>query len=141
MVEESTWRKWLNPLRTSKTRPGFKNKFLCKYPVNFNFQNKFSFSGDWATILPFPIDRLFPRDTETFYRYQGSLTTPPCSESVVWTLFREPIEISEDQVGKPLTPKMPRKPAPENVDYLCRLLNILENISDLFLHAGKQRGP
>ena len=37
-----------------------------------------------------------------------------------------------------LTLKMPRKPASENVVCLCRLLNILANFSNLFLHTGKQ---
>ena len=37
------------------------------------------------------------------------------------------------------TLKMPRKPASENV-CLCRLLNILVNFSNLFLHTGKQCG-
>ena len=36
---------------------------------------------------------------------------------------------------------MPRKPASENVLCLCRLLNILANFSNLFLHTGKQCGP
>ena len=40
-----------------------------------------------------------------------------------------------------LTFKMPRKPASENVVCLCRLLNILANSSNLFLHTGKQCGP
>ena len=40
----------------------------------------------------------------------------------------------------PLTLKMPRKPPSENV-CLCRLLNILTNFSNLFLHTGKQCGP
>ena len=35
---------------------------------------------------------------------------------------------------KTLTLKMPRKPASENVVCLCRLLNILANFSNLFLH-------
>ena len=37
-----------------------------------------------------------------------------------------------------LTLKMPRKPASENVVCLCRLLNIIANFSNLFLHTGKQ---
>ena len=40
-----------------------------------------------------------------------------------------------------LTLKAPRKTASENVVCLCRLLNILANFSDLFLHTGKQCGP
>lgn len=35
-----------------------------------------------------------------FFRYQGSLTTPPCSEGVLWAVFEEPIEASEDQTRK-----------------------------------------
>ena len=33
-----------------------------------------------------------------YYTYPGSLTTPPCSESVTWIVFREPITASEFQV-------------------------------------------
>ena len=40
-----------------------------------------------------------------------------------------------------LTLKMPRKPASENVFCLCRLLNIIAKISNLFLHKGRQCGP
>ena len=47
----------------------------------------------------------------------------------------------QTQQKKELTLKTPRKPASENVICLCCLLNILENFSNLFLHAGKQCGP
>ena len=43
--------------------------------------------------------------------------------------------------GDNLTLKMPRYPASENVICLCRLLNILANFLNLFLHTGKQCGP
>ena len=39
------------------------------------------------------------------------------------------------------TSKAPRKTASENFVCLCRLLNILADFSNLFLHTGKQRGP
>lgn len=40
---------------------------------------------------------LLPKDT-TYYHYPGSLTTPPCSESVQWHLMKTPITLSAQSI-------------------------------------------
>ncbi len=33
------------------------------------------------------------------FRYQGSLTTPPCSQIVTWNVYADPVEVSAEQVA------------------------------------------
>ncbi len=47
----------------------------------------------------FNIMDTFPSDRRS-YRYEGSLTTPPCTEGVRWIILREPIEMSAEQIEK-----------------------------------------
>lgn len=55
--------------------------------------------GQSAAIPSFSIAALLPPRLDLFYRYNGSLTTPPCYQSVLWTLFQQPVRISRAQVG------------------------------------------
>lgn len=45
------------------------------------------------------VNRFLPK-SRTTYRYDGSLTTPPCSENVKWMVFSEPIQMSAEQIAK-----------------------------------------
>ncbi|CAN7986456.1 unnamed protein product, partial [Ixodes hexagonus] len=44
------------------------------------------------------LSNFLPKNTSMFYTYRGSLTMPPCSESVRWTVFDTPSQIKEAQV-------------------------------------------
>lgn len=39
-------------------------------------------------------------DTDAFYTYRGSLTTPPCSEAVTWVLFADTLPVTRAQMNK-----------------------------------------
>lgn len=43
------------------------------------------------------VQDLLPQ-SHSYYSYNGSLTTPPCSENVSWNILTEPITISEEQI-------------------------------------------
>ncbi|XP_004631762.1 receptor-type tyrosine-protein phosphatase gamma [Octodon degus] len=47
---------------------------------------------------PFILQDLLPASLGSYYRYTGSLTTPPCSEIVEWIVFRKPVPISYHQL-------------------------------------------
>ena len=38
--------------------------------------------------------------TREYFAYSGSLTTPPCSEGVVWVVLKTPIEASAEQIAR-----------------------------------------
>jgi carbonic anhydrase len=44
------------------------------------------------------LNALLPQD-KRYFTYMGSLTTPPCSEGVLWMVMQQPVPVSPAQIG------------------------------------------
>ena len=58
----------------------------------FNLAQNLTQPND-STTINFNFSLLILEHLTDFWRYEGSLTTPPCTENVIWTIFKEPISI------------------------------------------------
>ncbi|KAK7066928.1 hypothetical protein SK128_012060 [Halocaridina rubra] len=54
--------------------------------------------------------QMLPVDVERFYRYEGSLTTPPCTENVLWTVFATPVSVPVEFLSGLRQMKVPDDP-------------------------------
>ncbi|CAF1130500.1 unnamed protein product [Adineta steineri] len=48
----------------------------------------------------FNLSQLMKANEREFFRYTGSLTTPPCTEGVIWTVFMDKIPIAEQSLNQ-----------------------------------------
>jgi carbonic anhydrase len=64
------------------------------------FDNMPAEAGDPVKVAGAAVDpaALLPADA-SYWRYNGSLTTPPCSEGVKWHVMKNAIEASADQIA------------------------------------------
>jgi carbonic anhydrase len=55
--------------------------------------------GDKVNMPPglLNLSELLPKD-QRYYQFLGSLTTPPCSENVLWMVLKEPMTLSPEQI-------------------------------------------
>jgi carbonic anhydrase len=50
------------------------------------------------SAAPIDMNLVLPEDRR-YYTYMGSLTTPPCSEGVLWLVLKQPSQLSADQLA------------------------------------------
>ncbi|XP_076372867.1 carbonic anhydrase 2-like [Tachypleus tridentatus] len=84
-----------------------RNYVVSLQPIVENFE-KISIPGSAVKLIsPIYFRDLLPGDFNRYFRYQGSLTTPPCSEVVTWTVFEETLPVSANEVREKLKPNFP----------------------------------
>jgi carbonic anhydrase len=62
------------------------------------FLGNFNFDGETHTTDSAfnPLTDFFPANKE-YYHYEGSLTTPPCTEAVKWILLTNPVQVTKQK--------------------------------------------
>ncbi|XP_077061917.1 carbonic anhydrase 4-like [Siphateles boraxobius] len=68
-----------------------------------SFLSRIPYSGNATSDImnQITMDSLLEGVNRTkYYRYQGSITTPNCNEVVIWTVFKDPIKVSQDLINR-----------------------------------------
>jgi carbonic anhydrase len=70
------------------------------HPVIQQVWNSLPLEKNEAMVGPGPLNPalLLPQD-KRYYTYMGSLTTPPCSEGVLWMVMKQPVNLSDEQIS------------------------------------------
>jgi carbonic anhydrase len=64
-------------------------KILMALSPKVGDKKKLKYPANASSLMPMDVD---------YYRYNGSLTTPPCSEGVLWVVFKKSVTASKEQI-------------------------------------------
>ncbi|XP_049631393.1 carbonic anhydrase 6-like [Suncus etruscus] len=70
------------------------------YSDFINHLKYIKYPGQSTILNSIDVRDMLPQNVWHYYTYQGSLTTPPCTENVLWFLLKDPIIISRAQIEK-----------------------------------------
>ncbi|XP_064354882.1 carbonic anhydrase 14 [Dromaius novaehollandiae] len=76
------------------------------------------YAGQETSIPSFNVRELLPERLDHYYRYNGSLTTPPCFQGVLWSVFHQPVRIGSAQLAQlqgALFASAAEQPAPQRL--------------------------
>lgn len=79
-------------------------KFVKVGQFNFEFEKlskcmeAIHLANQHVNVDHIDIMKFLSKNLSDYWTYSGSLTTPPCTECVQWIIFKEPLEISKDQL-------------------------------------------
>ncbi|XP_042295467.1 carbonic anhydrase 14 isoform X2 [Sceloporus undulatus] len=70
------------------------------YDHILNHLDDIKYAEQEIQIQPFDVRELLPAHLGHYFLYNGSLTTPPCYQSVQWVVFHQPVRISIGQLER-----------------------------------------
>jgi carbonic anhydrase len=76
-------------------KEGNENPFIQTLWNNMPLERNQPVSPPSTTV---DLNSLLPT-SRNYYTYMGSLTTPPCTEGVLWLVMKEPVQVSRDQIN------------------------------------------
>ncbi|XP_063292607.1 carbonic anhydrase 6 [Pelobates fuscus] len=77
------------------TDGNFENTYYSKFISRLG---RIKHAGQQTELHSIDVSAMLPDNLDNFYRYAGSLTTPPCTENVLWTIFDTPVLLSHIQI-------------------------------------------
>ncbi|XP_074073088.1 carbonic anhydrase 6 [Macrotis lagotis] len=80
-----------------KAKKGKRNDY---YEQLFSHLSQIGTEGENITLTYIDVLHMLPHDYSNSYHYEGSLTTPPCTENVSWIVLEKIVTISTKQLKK-----------------------------------------